>query len=64
MELVRKNVRKKFMECSKDELESFKDLGSSNNLPGAEIIYGLECFTMRLYISNIPSTIFSIGELR
>ena len=49
------------MECSKDELESFKDLDSSYNLPGEEIISGLERFTMRLYIANIPLTIASIG---
>ena len=52
------------MECSKDELESFKDLDSSYNLPGAEIISGLERFTMRLYIANIPLTFASIGKLR
>ena len=53
---------KKFMEYSKDELESFKDFGSSNILPGAGVISGLERFTMSLYISNIASTIASIGE--
>ena len=53
---------KKFMEYSKDELESFKDFGSSNILPGAGVISGLERFTMCLYISNIASTIASIGE--
>lgn len=51
------------MNCSKDELELFKDLGSSNKLPGAGVISSLAYFTMCLYISNITSTIASIGDL-
>ena len=51
------------MNCCKDELELFKDLGSSNKLPGAGVISNLAYFTMCLYISNITSTIASIGDL-
>ena len=51
------------MDCSKDELELFKDLGSSNKLPVAGVISSLDYFTMCLYISNIKSTIASIGDL-
>ena len=51
------------MDSSKDELELFKDLGSSNNLPVAGVISSLDYFTMCLYIYNIKSTIASIGDL-
>ena len=51
------------MDCSKDELELFKDLGSSNKLPVAGVISSLDYFTMCLYISNIKSPIASIGDL-
>ena len=51
------------MDCSKDELELFKDLGRSNKLPGVGVISSLDYFTICLYISSIKSPIASIGNL-
>ena len=52
------------MESGNKRLESFKNLGSSKNLPILGMIFGVERCTMYLYISNISSTITILDHSR